>query len=172
MQSSPTESVTQRRVILIRHAKAVEEDAGGDHTRPLSTRGITDAGALAQWLAMQHIAAQQVLCSTATRTRQTLDAVGKNVPTILSDKLYLATTGEMLAQIQATDDAVTQLMVIGHNPGIHALLALLVRDYADEDDADRMIMKFPTAACAVLRFDASRWQDVAAAGALLERLRY
>jgi phosphohistidine phosphatase len=172
MQSSATRHTTQRRLILIRHAKAVEEDVGGDHARALSERGQNDASTLCQWLKEQGLVPDLALCSTATRTRQTLERLGKNIPTILSDKLYLATPNEMLAQIQATDDAVTTLMVVAHNPGTHALLATLVGDYANEADADRMLLKFPTCACAVMEFAITRWSEIGPEGGQLTQLRY
>lgn len=165
-------NTTQRRLILTRHAKAVEEDTGGDHTRPLSSRGQADAAALGVWLREENALPDQVFCSTATRTRQTLAAIGGNLPTILRDKMYLASAGELLAQLQNADDAVHTLMLVGHNPGMHGLLALLVGEYADEKDADRVIMKFPTAACAILRIEAASWKDVAPQSAVLEKLRW
>lgn len=184
MESSATDCTTQpasaedrlrlgrRRLILIRHAKAVEEDVGGDHARGLSERGQADAAALGEWLAQQGLKPGQVLCSTARRTRETLGLAFARVPVVLSEKLYLATVGEMMTQLQAVDDAVQDVALISHNPGIHALLALLVGDYADEEDADRMLLKFPTAACAVVSFDAPRWSDVAPQRGRLELLRY
>ena len=98
--------------------------------------------------------------------------LGTNIPTILSDKLYLAAPQEMLAQIQATDPAVHTLLLVCHNPGAHALLGMLVDSYADEADADRMMLKFPTAACAVMSLGTKAWHDVAAHSAHLEKLRY
>lgn len=163
---------TQRLLILARHAKAVEDVGAGDHTRTLSARGLADAEALGAWLAEHAIVPQQVFCSTATRTRQTLGAISGNWPTILRDKMYLAGAGELLAQIQGADDNVECLMLVGHNPGMHGLLALLVNEYAHERDAERVAMKFPTAACAVLRLDAPRWNDVAPQSATLEHLRW
>jgi phosphohistidine phosphatase len=166
-------TATKRRITLIRHAKAVEDDAGGDHTRPLQPRGETAAAELGGWLAAHTLHPQQVVCSTATRTRQTLAALAlPNTPTILSEKLYLAAPGELLAMLQSADDAITDLMLIGHNPGLHTILALLVGDYADEADADRLILKFPTSACAVLRVDIAQWRDLAPHSATLELLRY
>lgn len=165
-------TTTQRRITLIRHAKAVEDDAGGDHTRTLNPRGEADAAELSIWLNKQGIFPQQVLCSTATRTRQTLAALYPAIPTILSDKLYLASAGELLAALQGSDDAVTDLMLIGHNPGLHVILAQLVGDYANDADADRLILKFPTAACAVLSINLDHWQNLAPQSARLELLRY
>lgn len=172
MQSSANTGITQRRLILIRHAKAVEEDVAGDHARGLNERGQAAAAALGQWLGEQGLRPDVVICSTATRTRQTLAALGKNIPTILSDKLYLASANDMLAQIQATDDAVQTLMMVAHNPGTHALAGLLVRDYANDADADKLLLKFPTSGCAVLELAAAHWKDVAPTSAQLTQLNY
>ncbi len=172
MESSANEPVTQRRLILIRHAKAVDEDVAGDHARRLSERGRGDAAELGDWLKARQLAPELALCSSASRTRETLAALGNNIPTILSDRLYLASTNEMLGQIQATDDAVSTLLLVGHNPGAHGLAAALISDYVHDEDADKLLMKFPTAACAVMHFDAASWKDIAPESATLETLRY
>jgi phosphohistidine phosphatase len=86
--------------------------------------------------------------------------------------LYLASANEMLTQIQATDDAMTTLMVVGHNPGCHALAGMLVGEYANEADADRLMLKFPTSTCAVMEFAVGSWKDVAAESGRLVVLRY
>lgn len=144
----------------------------GDHARALAERGVADAAALGSWLKAEGLAPGVCLCSTAARTRQTLAQLGRNIPTILSDKLYLASPGEMLAQVQGSDDAVETLMLIGHNPGAHALLALLVGRYTNDADADKVLLKFPTSACAVLTFDVAHWKDVAPQSGSLTHLRY
>lgn len=161
-----------RRLILTRHAKAVEEDGGGDHSRGLSERGVADAQALAAWLAAGGLQPDSALCSTAARTRQTLEIIAPSVATILSDRLYLATVGDLLAQVQATDDAVHTLLLVCHNPGAHGLLAMLVDSCATPADADRMLLKFPTSACAVMTFNTPRWRAVAPRTGRLDLLRY
>src|SRR5690606_32103833 len=110
---------TQRRLILVRHAKAVEEEVGGDHARTLSPRGREDAAALGSWLAAEGLVPDQVFCSTAARTRETLALIGAQWPTVFSDKLYLATAGEILSHAAAAEDAATTVMLVGHNPGMH-----------------------------------------------------
>jgi phosphohistidine phosphatase len=171
MESSANDAATQRRLILIRHAKAVEEDIGGDHARKLSARGQADAAALAAWLHNQGLVADLALCSTAVRTRETLAALGARIPTQLCDTLYLATPDEMLAHLQQCDDAVGTLMVVAHNPGTHALLALLIASYAREADAERVALKFPTSACAVLTLPVRHWREVTLGSAHLLLLR-
>ncbi len=162
-----------RRLILIRHAKAVEDVSAGDHARGLSERGVADAKALGVWLKTQRLLPETVVCSTATRTRETLTGFEfPQVATILSDKLYLATTAEMLTQIQDTDDGMHTVMMLCHNPGAHALLGLLVGSYANESDIDRMLLKFPTSACAVLSFALPHWKDMLPDTGHLEKLRY
>lgn len=168
---------TQRRLILVRHAKALEDHGSGDHSRHLSERGRADAAALGAWLTAEGLLPEQVYCSTATRTRETLagicgQAEGINLPTMLREKIYMASTGDLVAQLQGADDAVRSLMLIGHNPGMHGLLALLAGTYATEADADRVILKFPTAGCAVLSIAAPSWKDIAPQSGRLEQLRW
>jgi len=78
----------------------------------------------------------------------------------------------MLSLTQGTDDAIETLLLVCHNPGAHGLLALLVGEYANEADADKLLLKFPTSACAVMDFNVSHWREVASGGARLLRLRY
>ncbi len=172
MDTNPTYPPLQRRLVLIRHAKAVEDDAGGDHARPLSPRGREDAAALGEWLRTQGLLTGPVYCSTATRTRQTLELIGGTPPVLLSDKLYLATTGDMMALLQQADDVNNCLTVIGHNPGMHGLLAFLVGACLRGEDEERMLLKFPTAACAVLTFDLPHWAALAPRSGTLTHLRF
>ncbi len=154
MNSNPKSQPIQRRLVLIRHAKAVEEDVGGDHARGLSARGREEAASLANWLKAQGITPDLVLCSTASRTRETLAALGSQLPTILSEKLYLATPAEMLAQIQQVDERVETLMVIGHNPGIRDFLNSM------RNDSDDSFIELNTAACCVLTLMSPAWVSI------------
>jgi phosphohistidine phosphatase len=172
MQPKRKPEPAQRRLILVRHAKAAEEDVtGGDHARPLNERGQTDAQALKSWLAAQGVRPDRVLCSSAARTQQTLAQVDGNWPVEFSDKLYLASTGDLLDHIHRTDDAVDELLIVGHNPGIHTLLAFLVGDYRDDNDADRLMLKFPTSAAAILTVP-DGWRELGSKAARLEQLYF
>lgn len=162
----------QRRLILIRHAKAVEDDPAGDHARPLAARGRQDAEALGRWLKDQRLTPDQVLCSTAQRTRETLELLNTGVTPDFRDRLYLAELGELLDNIHNTDDSISNLMIIGHNPGMHGILAMLTGDCNSREDEHRVAMKFPTASCAVLRFEADDWARISRHGGTLEQLRW
>jgi phosphohistidine phosphatase len=60
------------------------------------------------------------------------------------------------------------VIVVGHNPGLGDLAA----DLAGEGPPaarDRLALEFPTAAYAVIDFDADRWAEIASDRARLER---
>ena len=123
-----------RRLILIRHAKAVREAPDGDHARPLETRGRNDAEAVGTWLQQIGVQIDAVLCSDARRTRETYqviaDAVG--APKVTDPMaLYHAST-EMLerAVITALSEGARSIVLVGHNPGVggfaHSLAAAAI----------------------------------------------
>ena len=68
-------TVTRRRLYLLRHAKSSWKDEGlADHDRPLARRGRRAAKAIARHLREQGVEPELVLCSTARRARETLEA--------------------------------------------------------------------------------------------------
>ena len=150
----------QRTLLLMRHAKSDYPDGVPDHDRPLAARGIREAGLAGDWLRANVPAIDAVLCSTATRARQTLANTGVDAPVRYSERLYDATPGRMIEEISETADTVGTLLVIGHEPTMSAL-ALGLADDDDTDPAvvDRMSAKFPTSAIAVLSVPCA-WKGV------------
>lgn len=118
-----------RELLLLRHAEAMQASPDGrDIERPLSVHGEAQARAVGAWLAGQGAAPDAVLCSSARRTQMTADAVGKVLSMPQPDFLpaiYQATPGELLTLIENHAPDTRQLLLIGHNPGIEQLLALL-----------------------------------------------
>lgn len=162
----------QRRITLIRHAKAEDDGVTQDHARHLNARGRDDAAALGAWLKETKRLPEQFICSTATRTRETLAQFGVNVPTLLHDKAYLASAEELLALLQQTDDAVRHVGLIAHNPGLHQLGVTLAGGFAHEADAEKLMLKFPTSAYVSLVVDIAHWAQLAPHAATLEQLRF
>ena len=141
----------QRTLLLMRHAKSDYPAGVADHDRPLAPRGIREAGLAGDWLRANVPTIDAVLCSTATRARQTLDNTRIGAPVRYSERLYGATPGTMIEEINETADAVATLLVVGHEPTMSALALIL----ADDDGTDtavveRISVKFPTSAIAVL----------------------
>lgn len=117
-----------RQLILLRHAHADAAPPGGeDLDRPLSGEGLAEAAAAAHWLKAEGLLPERALCSPARRTRETwaaAQAVLGKIETLLEGDIYEATPGALAALADAHAD-VERLLIVGHNPGLERLVALL-----------------------------------------------
>lgn len=164
-------SPVPRRIFILRHAKAEAADGRlQDHDRTLTARGVMDARQLGNFLAAEASLPSLVLCSTAARARGTYDALGWQVPVKYLERLYLASTGDLIAALQMLDDSVRQVMIIGHNPGLLEAIVWLMADARHEKDIRQLTRKFPTATLAELELSLGAWRDLAPATATLTRL--
>jgi phosphohistidine phosphatase SixA len=118
-----------RELLLLRHAEAMSAGPDGrDTERPLSLHGEAQARAAGAWLAEHGAAPDAVLCSPARRTQMTADEAGKALPMPepqFVHAIYRATPGELLTLIETHAPDARQVLLIGHNPGMEELLALL-----------------------------------------------
>jgi len=155
---------------LLRHAKSSwDQPALDDHERPLAKRGKKAAPEIGAALAAMGLRPDLVLCSGAARARATLDLVlkklGGPVPEVVyDDAIYMATPNALLARLRrvgpgAAGETPRHVMLVGHNPGLEELALLLVGSGAADDTA-RMTEKFPTAAVAVVGFNAESWAAI------------
>jgi phosphohistidine phosphatase len=163
---------------LLRHAKSSWGDpALDDHDRPLAERGKKAAPDMGTALAAMGLRPDLVICSSAARARATLDLVlgklGAPVPQVIyDDGVYMATPERLLARLHRiglseTGQIPHRVMLVGHNPGLEELALLLVGSGAANDRA-RMAEKFPTAALAVISFNADSWGLIAPGAGRLE----
>ncbi|MFI8774925.1 SixA phosphatase family protein [Gordonia sp. NPDC062954] len=132
-----------RTLVLLRHGKSGYPADVGDHDRPLAERGRREAALAGRWMTDEGLRIDAVICSTATRTRQTLDRTGVDAPVIYVDDVYGGSPDEVLeaVRVHAPADAST-VLVVGHEPGMPATALTL--------DADGSIERFPTSAYAVV----------------------
>lgn len=118
---------------------------------------------MAEYMSEQEIRPDLIFCSTAKRTRQTLNLLLDSFthePIIEFDEaLYLAAPRDILDLVKETDQNLDHVMVIGHNPGLHTL-ALLLTDSGAPQEITAMSSKFPTAALAVLDFSVKSWSEI------------
>ncbi|GAB3712579.1 SixA phosphatase family protein [Mariniluteicoccus flavus] len=134
-----------RLLILMRHAQAVDFAPGRpDSERALTDRGHDQAREVAAFLASKDIHVDHALVSAALRTRQTAADLGLDCPVEHLDRLYNASESTILEAVaEAPADADT-LLVIAHNPGIHAA-TLELADVAGHPDGARLAHSFPSA---------------------------
>ena len=152
-----------RTLYLLRHAKSAWDDPSlDDHERPLAPRGRKAARLLARHFRELGADPELILCSTAQRTRETLDMVlpglGKT-PIIATERgLYLAGAESMLDRLRDIASGVKRAMIIGHNPGLHELAAILAQK-GSAQLTSALARKFPTGALATFRVDAP-WAEL------------
>ena len=160
-----------RTLLLLRHAKSDYPPGVADHERPLAPRGEREAKLAGDWLRAHAPAVDAVLCSTAIRTRETLAQTRIDAPVNYVDRLYDATPGTVIEEINSVESRfgpdVETLLVIGHEPTISSVaLGLATADGSSTTAAERISTKFPTSAIAVLR-TGEPWDRLTLSGAAL-----
>jgi len=157
-----------KRLILLRHAKAEPQAYGQeDCDRVLAERGRSDAIRMGQFLKEEDCVPDLVLCSTAARTRETLDLVVSELgatPVIRHlPELYLARWLTIVSLVRQVRDAAATVMVVGHNPGLEEAARKLARPPGDPQGRKLHQLlegEYPTAAVTALDFDTGMWSAV------------
>ena len=83
---------------------------------------------------------------------------------MLEKELYAASSDRLLERIRAVPEAVTSVMLVGHNPGLQDLALALTSAGAE---LERLKAKFPTAALATLALPNTTWSELSQADAVL-----
>ncbi len=157
-----------KRLVLLRHAKAIPAAPDlEDRDRRLADRGRSDAIRIGQFLKEENCVPELVLCSTALRTRQTLDLVvpqlGAAPVTRLLPELYLARWLTIVNLVRQVRERAETLMIVGHNPGLEECAKKLARPPGDTKARklhQLLQSEYPTAAVAVFEFDVDVWSAV------------
>ena len=153
-----------KKLFLLRHAKSDWTDISlTDFDRPLNERGALSADQIGTYIKGQNIQPARILASSSKRTRETanrvLDEAGLDCPVDYLDQIYLAGTSTLLDLIRDVDDRDDPLMIVGHNPGMHALAVALTAT-GHKIDLDRLHEKYPTATLVEISLDIDHWQDI------------
>ena len=162
-----------RQLILLRHAKSAWSDPGArDHDRPLNRRGQEAAPRIGAYLNKHRFIPERVLCSTATRARQTWELVSAEMraapPAAPVERLYNASARTILDVVRHADPNCKSLLVLGHNPGLQEAATLLIAS-GDLDDRERLREKLPTGGLLVIDFAIEDWSKLHAHSGRLER---
>lgn len=140
-----------RELILLRHAHAEPAAPGqDDFDRPLSRQGQAEAEAAGRWLRQHGLVPDRVVTSPARRTRETLEQVLEIVGYVeqrQDARIYDATPGTL---IQLADEMCEfpRVLLVGHNPGLEQLAALLSSGQSGD------FRGMPAGSVAVLRLSA------------------
>jgi phosphohistidine phosphatase len=180
-ESQPHDS-PWRRLILLRHAKAVAPNGLPDEDRPLAGRGVADAAAAGRALAAIAVP-DLVLCSPAVRTRQTWRSASETLDLALSQAagssglvceitfppvLYGASVPELIAVVRAAPAHARTIVVVGHEPTMSSTAVALAGPGSDPRALAALREKYPTAGLAVLTLERD-WAELAPGDGALER---
>lgn len=160
-------------LLLLRHAKSSWTDpAVADFDRPLDRRGRVAARRMGRYLADEGLVPDLILCSAAQRARETLAFLqhrfDANRAVRIEKALYNATPAQIVRVLETADAAADCVMVIAHNPGMEELARTLAKA-GDKKARRRMLVKYPTAALAVVKVAAADWRRLAKTETTLER---
>jgi phosphohistidine phosphatase len=150
-------SLSQRRLILVRHAKSSWDYAElSDFERPLNPRGRRDAPEMAARLAEVLEPPLRLVSSPALRAITTAHAFADALllpreQIHLEPRIYEASAGALLRIVRQLDPADSQVLLFGHNPGFSDLAVLL---------AASPIAEMPTCAVLRLRFAVDAWSKI------------
>lgn len=150
-------------LLLLRHAKSSWKDAAlADFERPLNDRGRKAAGLIGKFIAKQDVNIDLVISSPAVRARETIDLVlraAKRSPELRFDqRVYEASPTRLLEITSQIEDDRKSVMLVGHNPGMEELLALLVG----------VEQHMPTASLARVVLSSKKWDRILAEKGVLE----
>lgn len=153
-----------KHLFLYRHADTLAAgDRQSDHERMLSEQGRQECARVGRYLKEARLLPQTALCSTALRTRTTLEltlqAAETTLSTVFINALYLAAPGDILREVNALDNAHASALLVAHNPGIHHLCRLLAHS-GKAEDLRALERHFPPATLAIFRLETNDWRQI------------
>ncbi|NEG96943.1 phosphoglycerate mutase [Bifidobacterium sp. SMB2] len=126
----------QYQLIIMRHAKAESGSSGGDIDRELSEKGRKQAKKVGKALAAISLVPDQISCSGAVRTRQTLERMLKyfgDKPSVdYRQSLYDGGMQALLDELGHVKSGTRRLMIIGHDPTVSVASQWLASPDSDQ----------------------------------------
>ena len=153
-----------KQLAILRHAKSDWGNPGQtDFERPLNKRGRKAAKKVGRALKAQGFACDRIICSPATRARETVERFEKGYeslpPVSFEPKLYMCATGTLIDVINGLPDDAGTVMIVGHNPGFHDIVLRMTRANGN-GLREKVGANYPTGAFALIEFPAERWAQV------------
>ena len=165
-----------KRLYVLRHAKSSWDDHdAADHERPLSERGRRAVRLLAAHIEARGIAPELVLCSSARRTRETLEGLGLRSKVLVEHRLYRASADDLIERLRGLPADLGSVMLVGHNPAMQMLVLRLATPGRDAREGaeglEEIRRKLPTGALVTLDVS-DQWAQLDLGGAeLIEYVR-
>ena len=148
---------------LFRHAKSSWDDPQlADFDRPLNGRGRKAAFRMGREMRQRRLHFDLVIASSAMRVRETLvhaqEGYGSPFEVQYEPRMYGASSGVIFEIMQAADDSVGRMLLVGHNPGLQEFAGAITA--GDDPLHSQVAGHFPTAALLIIELPARSWRDV------------
>ncbi len=157
---------------LLRHAEAADASGGvPDRERPLTAHGLAQAERVARWFGTRDLRPSLVLHSPARRVRETVAALARAMPGLPMrevPRIYNADPRdlfELVRELEAGD-----ILLAGHNPGIHALGMMLAGAESESALLERLAAGYPPATLAMFEMPGTGWDGLKPGGCRLADL--
>jgi phosphohistidine phosphatase len=117
-------------LLVLRHAKSSWKDPNlEDHDRPLNKRGRKAAPRMGRLMVEESLVPDLLLCSTATRARETWRRLNEQAGWTLEERfvpaLYPGDPDEILRCLGDLPEDYRCVLLVGHNPCMEGLVSLL-----------------------------------------------
>lgn len=148
-----------KRVVLVRHGKAVPYGYDADFERELQERGKKDADRISKLLKEKGIIPDLIISSPANRAIHTARIFAENTDYPFAkirqeEDIYEGLTpAEFLESVQSLSDEMNTVFFFGHNPGFYYYASNLLTHFYDE---------LPTCATLGIDFPVDSWKQVKA----------
>lgn len=151
-----------KRLYLLRHAQAATPQGVDDIHRPLSHTGTGQALAMGMHMRDKGYIPDVCICSPARRTQQTMrklfESIGER-PFVSPRSAYYTSVGQLYELIQAAPDRAQSVLLISHNPSIHALARWLV-GIGEAKQVERLSAGYSECTLTVLQCSLEHWSEL------------
>jgi phosphohistidine phosphatase len=146
-----------KKLLLIRHAKAVQSIVLNDFDRNLTEKGIDNAKDMGKFLSKHDISLDLALSSPALRAKETIQIILENMriqPKIIYEELiYDNDEKKIINLITNTNNSINTLAIIGHNPSMENITILQTGKKLPYEN-------FSTCGVALIEFDIKNWDEI------------
>lgn len=157
-----------KHLYVLRHAKAGQTNKRliNDRERHLTDKGLEQCPLVAEYFKSQGVSSfDLVISSPAIRAMQTvesiLSALGADTKAVTTvPNLYLATTTDLFNIIQDIDSRISNVLLVGHNPGLQQF-CIQFSGKGDKKKFREMRNNFPPASLASFELEKGSWRDAA-----------
>lgn len=148
-----------KKVVIVRHGKAVPYGYDDDFNRELTDRGRKDAVKISADLFSQGVRADLIIASPAARALETAQIFAGNLKYGIDkireeEDIYDGlTTSEFVELIKSLPENIQTVFFFGHNPGFHYFAANLLRNFMGD---------MPTCSTVGIDFTIESWKELEA----------